>query len=181
MAIARKPALAKPSVPASLTGAAPLDAVTEASGKAAADAAKLMSEGADKLLAQVREAQEGLRKAAEQSLAKSHEAYARIKADAEAATGSVETSFSAARSGLQSLNSKAFDAIKSQTEVNFDHVKALLAAKDPQNLFELQSEFIRKQFESFASQSKEMGEHMQAIVMTSIEPLKAAMARHTPA
>ena len=122
------------------------------------------------------DAQESFRKAAEQGMEQTRAAYARIKAEAETASGSLGTSFSAARSGIDAFNTKAFDAIQTHTRASFDHARALLSAKDPKEIFALQSEFARKQYEAFSAQAKELGTHLQKIAADSVEPLKAAVA-----
>ena len=179
MAIVRKPPV-KPQVVAAALQKQPEDIKT-APAATLPEAGEILRTSADDVRTQVQETQETFRKAAEQGIEKTRDAYARMKADAEAATSSIETSFAAARSGIDTINTKAIDAIKAQTQAGFEHAKALLAAKDIKDVFTLQSEFAKKQFETFAAQSKEFSGHFQAIATQSIEPLKAAMSRSTQA
>ena len=179
MAIARKPP-ARPFTAAASApeiAAAPAEAFKADSEAVATEPTRAVQEGADAVLAQVRDTQERIRKATEEGMERTRGAYARLKSDAEAATGSLATSLSATRSGLQSLNETAFDAIKAQTQAGFDHARALLSIKDPQEFFALQSEFARKQFEAITTQTQEFTSHLQKIATESVAPLKAAMGQ----
>lgn len=155
MAIARKPA-AK-AAPAAAVKAAPVLTLVEPAAIA-------------------RNAQENFRKAAEQGMEQTRAAYARVKAEAETASGSIGTSFSAAREGIDSFNNMAFDAIQTHTRANFDHARALLNVKEPKDIFALQSEFARKQFEAVSAQAKMFSSRLQKIAADAVEPLKAAVA-----
>lgn len=133
--------------------------------------------GSEAVVAQVRDAQENFRSAAEQSVAKTRESYARLKSEAETATTSIQTSFAAARASVETLNAKTFEALKTHTQSNFEHVKALLGATQPKDALALQTEFASKQLESFAAQAKDLSDHWQKIAVDAFQPMKSAMTR----
>ncbi len=96
---------------------------------------------------------------------------------AEGATGTLEASYSAASKGVNDINAKAIDAVKSHSEASLEHVKAVMAAKTVGEAIALQTAHARKQFETFAAQSKEFGELMQKVAADSFEPLKSGFAK----
>ncbi len=166
------PVLAAPEAPVEAAPAVEQVAAPETTPAPAA----FVLESADAVLASVRDAHEQFRVATEQALEKSRSAYARLKTEAETATGSLESSFAATREGLQTLNGKTLAAIRSQTEAGFEHFRALLAARDPKDFFTLQSEFARKQFELATTQTREIADDLQKVALHCVEPLKSAIA-----
>src|SRR5450631_2112217 len=66
----------------------------------------------DAASAPVREMQENVRKVAEKGVEETRAAYARVKAAAEEATGSLETSYSTASKGIVEFNTKALEAVR---------------------------------------------------------------------
>ncbi len=123
------------------------------------------------------EAQEQFRKAVEQSVTQSRAAYEKLKTAAEQATGSLETSYSVATKGVNSLNAKAIDALKAQADVTMEHMKSVMAAKTVGEAIALQSTHARKQFETLSAQAKDFSEMMQKIAVEATEPLKAVFGK----
>jgi len=127
--------------------------------------------------APVREIQENVRKATEKGVEDTRAAYARVKTAAEDATSSLEASYAAATKGIVALNTKALEAVRTNTEAAFDLAKALFGAKTVQEAFTLQTEHARKSYETVTAQSKELTALAQKIAADSVEPLKASVAK----
>ncbi len=123
------------------------------------------------------DAQEQFRKVFEDGMAQSRAAYEKMRVAAEGATGTLEASYSAASKGVNDINAKAIDAVKAHSEASLEHVKAVMAAKTVGEAIALQTAHARKQFETFAAQSKEFGELMQKVAADSFEPLKSGFAK----
>jgi phasin len=146
-------------------------AATHAADVQAPDASTMF----ESIAAPAREMQENLRKAAEKGIEESRAAYARVRSAAEEATESLETSYGATYRGLAEMNAKAVDAMRANAEAGFGFFKALAHAKSLPEVFELQSEHARKNFEVLSFQGKEFAALAQKIAADATAPLKAMM------
>ena len=63
-------------------------------------------------------------------------------------------SFAAAKDGALAINAKGFEALRANADANFDFLKAVFAAKSLSDVVTLQTEFARKQVETFTSQTQ---------------------------
>jgi phasin len=131
----------------------------------------------DAAAAPVREIQENVRKVTEKSVEETRAAYARVKAAAEEATGSLETSYSTASKGIVEFNTKALEAVRANTDATFDLLKALFGVKSMSEAITLQTEHARKQFEALSFQAKELASLAQRVAMDAAEPIKATVAK----
>jgi phasin len=120
---------------------------------------------------------ENVRKIAEQSLERSRNAYDQMRAVADEATGSFESSYTAATKGLGEFNAKALDALKINTDATFDLMKALMGVKTLSEAITLQTEHVRKQFDAMTAQGKELAEIAKKVASETTEPLKAGVAK----
>jgi phasin len=127
--------------------------------------------------APVRDMQENVRKATERGVEETRAAYARVKAAAEEATGSLETSYTTASKGIVEFNTKALDAMRANTDAAFDLMKALFSVKSVSEAITLQSEHARKQYEAMSFQAKELANLAQKVATDAAEPIKTTVAR----
>jgi phasin len=116
------------------------------------------------------DAREQVRKAFEDGINQSRAAYEKLRVAAESATGTLEASYSAATKGMNTLNAKAIDAIKANSEASLDHVKSVMAAKTFGEAVALQSAHARRQFDALAAQGKDFAESFRQIARESFEP-----------
>ncbi len=170
VAVAAKPApvAAKPAPVAAMPAAVPV---------AAAKMEDIAHQAVEQTVTSAKDAQEQFRKVVEQSVAQSRAGYEKMKEAAEAATGSLESSYQAASKGVNALNAKAIDVFKAQSEANLEHVKAVMAAKTVGEAIALQSAHVRKQFDVFSAQAKELATMAQQIAVEAGEPLKASFSK----
>lgn len=117
------------------------------------------------------------RKATEQGLEQTRTAYARIKAGAEDASGTLESSFATASKGIAELNSKTMEAVKLNTDSALELWKALTGVKSISEAVQLQTEHARKQFETLSEQVKDLSSLAQKIATDSTAPIKTSLSK----
>jgi phasin len=120
---------------------------------------------------------ESVRALAEKTVNQSREAYERGKEALEEAFDSLERSFDAAGQGATAFNRKLIDLAQRNLNSAFDLAKSLAGAKNLGEIVELQSAFIRHQFDVFASQADEIRALTTKIAADTTEPIKDQMSR----
>lgn len=117
---------------------------------------------------------ETFRDFAEKGSDQSREAYAKMKAAAEEATKTVESTVQSAQTGSVELGLKAIEALRVNADASLSHLEALLGAKSVSEWLELQTTFVRKQAETTVEQAKAMQEAARKIAEDVAKPGKAA-------
>ncbi len=120
---------------------------------------------------------ESVRALAEKTVTQTREAYERGKDALEDAVDSLERSFDAAGQGAAAFNRKLIDIAQRNLNSGFDLAKSLAGAKNLAEIFELQSAFLRHQFDVFANQAGEIRALTTKIAADAAEPIKAQVAR----
>ena len=120
---------------------------------------------------------ESVRALAEKTVNQSREAYERGKDALEEAVDALERSFDAAGQGATAFNRKLIDLAQRNLNSAFDLAKSLAGAKNVAEIVELQSAFIRRQFDVFASQANEIRALSTKIAADTAEPIKSQVAR----
>ncbi|PZU88517.1 MAG: phasin [Shinella sp.] len=120
---------------------------------------------------------ESFRDFAEKGAAQSKEAFAKMKAAAEEASKTVETTVQSAQAGSVELGLKAIDALRTNADMSLSHMEALLGVKSVAELVELQTSFIRKQAEVTVEQAKAMQEAAKKVAETVTKPGKEAVEK----
>ena len=123
------------------------------------------------------EVQRSFRSALEKSVAESRAAFAKAKTAADEAASACEVSFAAAKDGALAINAKGFEALRANADANFDFLKAVCAARSLPDVIALQTEFARKQVETFTSQTKDLGALTQKAVADAVEPFREQVAK----
>ncbi len=117
---------------------------------------------------------ESYREFAENGVAQSKEAYAKLKTAAEDATKTVEQTLESAQAGSVELSLKAIDAVRTNADNSLSHVEALLGVKSVSELVELQSAFFRSQAEAAVEQARDLQEAARKVAEDVSKPGKAA-------
>src|ERR1700752_607066 len=99
---------------------------------------------------------ESVRALAEKTVNQSREAYERGKDALGEAVDALERSFDAAGQGATAFNRKLIDIAQRNLNSGFDLAKSLAGAKNLAEIVELQSAFLRHQFDVFANQASEI-------------------------
>jgi len=120
---------------------------------------------------------ESVRALAEKTVNQSREAYERGKEQLEEAIDALERSFDAAGQGATAFNRKLIDLAQRNLNSAFDLAKKLAGAKTLGEILELQSTFIRSQFDVFANQAGEIRALTTKIAADTTEPIKHQMTR----
>lgn len=156
----------------------PAPVKAEAAPAPAFDLPKLdVAKAIETAAAPAREMQESVREAAEKGVAETRAAFARVKAAAEEATDSLEASARLAAEGTLAFNHKLVDALRANSEAQFDLVKALLGVKSWSEAIALNSEHARKQFETVSAQGKDLAALAQKVTQDSFAPLKDGFSK----
>jgi phasin len=120
---------------------------------------------------------ESVRALAEKTVNQTREAYERGKEALEESIDAMERSFDAAGQGATAFNRKLIDIAQRNLNSGFDLAKSLAGAKNFAEIVELQSAFIRSQFDVFASQAGEIRALTTKIAADTSEPIKDQMSR----
>ena len=117
------------------------------------------------------------REMAEKGIEQARETYARMKTMAEDATDMMEDSFETSRRGVLDLNHKAIDAAKANSDATFQFAKDLFEVKSLAEVIELQTGFMRSQFDAFTTQAKDMQELATKLSGEVSESVKGAVEK----
>jgi phasin len=120
---------------------------------------------------------ESVRALAEKTVNQAREAYERGKESLEESIDALERSFDAAGQGATAFNRKLIDIAQRNLNSGFDLAKSLAGAKNLAEIVELQSAFIRSQFDVFASQASEIRALTTKIAADTSEPIKDQVSR----
>jgi len=120
---------------------------------------------------------ESVRMLAEKTVNQTREAYERGKESLEDSIDALERSFDAANQGATAFNRKLIDIAQRNLNSGFDLAKNMATAKNLAEIVELQSAFIRSQFEVFASQAGEIRALTTKIAADTSEPIKDQVSR----
>jgi phasin len=100
---------------------------------------------------------QGMRSAAETTLAKAKEAVDRYMNEANRVFATVDTAAQASQANARDVTQKAVAYAEANITAAFDLAQKLLHARDPQEFLKLQQSFIEKQAEALGSQMRELG------------------------
>lgn len=100
---------------------------------------------------------QGMRNAAETTLAKAQEAVTQYMKEATRVFSAVDSSAQATQAGARDVTQKAVTYAETNIAAAFDFARQLLNAKDPQEFLKVQQGFVQKQAESLGAQIREMG------------------------
>jgi phasin len=117
------------------------------------------------------------REMAERGVAQAKDTYEKMKAAAEEATDALETTYSTATKGASDYGLKVIEAARANTNAAFDFAGEIMTAKTLSEVVELTNAHARKQFESLAQQSKELGALAQKVATETAEPIKSGMSK----
>ena len=120
---------------------------------------------------------ESVRALAEKTVTQTREAYEKAKDALEDAVDALERSFDAAGQGAAAFNRKLIDITQRNLNSGFDLAKKLAGAKNLAEIVELQSTFIRQQFDAMTSQAGEIRALSTKIAADTSEPIKAQVSR----
>ncbi|MDK9698351.1 MAG: phasin [Siculibacillus sp.] len=117
------------------------------------------------------------REFAEKAVAQAKDGFAKLREAAEEATDAIEDTYETARAGFAELNGKSIDAVKANSDAAYGFAKSMLAVKTFAEAIELQSAFMRQQFEAIGAQARELQEMAGKVASDAAKPAKDAIAK----
>ena len=117
---------------------------------------------------------ETFREMAEKGTAQSREAYGRMKAAAEEATKTAETTMQSAQAGSVEIGLKAIEALRVNADLSLSHMESLLGVKSVSDFLALQATYVRKQAELTVEQAKDIQEAARKMAEAVSRPGKEA-------
>lgn len=113
-----------------------------------------------------------LRDFAERAVAQAKANFDKLKVATEDATDAIEDTFDATRAGVVEYSGKSIDAVKTNSNAALGHAKDLLAVKTFAEAIELQSSFVRQQYETISAQAKELQGLATKLAGEAAKPVK---------
>ncbi|MCZ7658819.1 MAG: phasin [Xanthobacteraceae bacterium] len=99
-----------------------------------------------------------MRQFAEQSVEQAKKAVDGFLSAAHKTVSMFEDQAAVAQSGAKSMTDKAMGFAEQNIATSFDFAQRLVRAKDPQEVMQLQAEFIKAQIQRLTEQARELGE-----------------------
>ncbi|MFA5900180.1 MAG: phasin family protein [Hyphomicrobium sp.] len=134
---------------------------------------------AQDMLAAAKEARipENVQAFAEESVAKSRDAYAKINAATQDNVKAVEEIVLAAQAGAKSFGEKFLHTATVNAEAVFEAAEAMARAKTLPEVARLQADFLKQQMAAASSQTKEFFELSSKISRQTLESLNSAASK----
>lgn len=121
------------------------------------------------------------REFAEKGIAQAKEGYDKMKANAEKATETLETTYSIASKGCADYGLKLIETTRANSNATYDLMAELMGAKSYSDVLALTTSFWRNRFDALNAQAKELSEHAQKVATETAEPLKETFAKFNKA
>jgi phasin len=114
---------------------------------------------------------------AEKGAAQAKDTVTKLKVAADEASEALEGAYNSAAKGASTFGLKVLETARSNANAAFDHAMAMFGVKTMSDAIELNTSFLRKQGETVAVQSKELGELAQKVATESLAPMKAQVEK----
>lgn len=102
-----------------------------------------------------------MRDFAERSVAQARKAFEGFMGAVHKTNGTIDAQGNPMLQNAQDVSTKAVSYAESNVNAAFDLVEKLVRAKDLQEVFAIQTEFLRAQVEQFQAQTRELGDAVQ--------------------
>ncbi|MBX3567852.1 MAG: phasin [Rhizobiaceae bacterium] len=109
---------------------------------------------------------------AEKGVEQSKEVYGKLKSGAETTQKALETTFETAKTSGSDLALKSISAARSNAELGFAHLEALVGVKSVSDFIELQTAFVRKGTEAAVAQAKDLQASASKAAEDVAKPMK---------
>ena len=120
---------------------------------------------------------EGLQKAMEDGLNQSRQAYSRFADIAQDTNKAMEKAYDSTQKGTKKLTDKLISQATENTTAAFETAEAILQTKSLPEAAKLQADYMKKSFESFSEQSKEIFELSSKIATDATQSLSKATTK----
>jgi len=114
---------------------------------------------------------------AEESVAKTREAYGKLSSAAKDHVKAAEEILVATQAGAKAISSKVLDNATANTEAVFDAAQAIARAKSIPEAARVQAEFVQKQFAVASEQAKELFELSARVTQQAFQTANEAATK----
>jgi len=118
-----------------------------------------------------------MREVAERGVRQMKDAYDRFRVIAEDTGDIMEESYSSTTRGLTELQLKVLDSAKENTNAAFDFARDLMNVRSFSEAIELQTAFMRRRFEAFTGQMKDVTQLTTRVTTDAARPVRAGIER----
>src|SRR3954465_12570060 len=118
------------------------------------------------------EVPEQVRAFAERGVSQARDTYARFKDVAETQNGTMEAVFTRGSKGASEYSAKLMEMMKANTSANLDFAQQVLGVRSPSDAMEMWTSHVRKQYETFTAQARELAELGQRVTSQTLEPIR---------
>ncbi len=119
---------------------------------------------------------EALREMTEKGVERTRDACERAKVASEEAADLLENAYEAAVKRATDYNHKLIEIARTNTRSVFDYVHDLLGVKSPSEFIELSAAQMRKQYETMATQNRELCALAQEMATEAAEKIRTAVS-----
>ena len=116
------------------------------------------------------------REFAEKSVTQAKDNWEKMKAASEEASDLIEDSYATASKGAADYGLKLIEASRTNTNSMFDYATQLMSVKSLSEAVELSTAHLRKQFDTFSTQGKELTALAQKVTTETVEPIKEGVS-----
>jgi phasin len=114
---------------------------------------------------------------AEKSISQAKDTYEKMKVAAEEATDLLEDTYATTSKGVSDYGLKVIEVTRANTNATFDFASELFAVKSFAEVVELSTAHVRKQFETYTAQTKELAALAQKVATEAVEPVKEGVSK----
>ncbi len=118
-----------------------------------------------------------LREFAEKAVSQAKANFDKMKVVAEEATDAIEDTYETTRAGVIEYGTKTIDAAKANSDATLGHAKVMLGVKTFAEAIELQTSFVRQQYEALSAQAKELQEMATKLAGDASKPAKEMLGK----
>ncbi len=115
------------------------------------------------------------REFAEKSVTQAKDNWEKMKAASEEASDLIEDSYATASKGAADYSLKVIEVSRANTNAAFDFAAKLMTVKSLAEAVELSTSHVRKQFDTFSAQGKELTALAQKVTTETVEPIKESV------
>jgi phasin len=117
------------------------------------------------------------REFAEKSVTQAKDNWEKMKAATEEASDLIEDSYATASKGAADYGLKVIEVSRANTNATFDFAAKLMTVKSLAEAVELSTSHVRKQFDTFSAQGKELTALAQKVTTETSEPVKESFTK----
>ena len=115
------------------------------------------------------------RELAEKSVSQAKDNWEKMKAATEEASDLIEDSYATASKGAADYGLKVIEVSRANSNAAFDFAAKLMTVKSLAEAVELSTSHVRKQFDTFSAQGKELTALAQKVTTETVEPIKESV------